>query len=65
MMFFAPFVSVVSSLTYLRALKASGESPDDVLHQFEREILPPSHWKLATRERILTQIDASRAEERE
>ena len=41
-------------------LKAAGESPDDVLLHFEREILPPSHWKLATRERILTQIDATR-----
>ena len=56
----APFLSVVSALTYLRALKAAGESPDDVLRTFERDILPASHWKLATRERILTQIDATR-----
>lgn len=56
----APFLSIVSALTYLRALKANGESPDDVLRAFEREILPPSHWKLATRERILTQIDSTR-----
>lgn len=61
MVLLAPFLSVVSSLTYLRALKAAGESPDEVLLQFEREILPASHWKLATRERILTQIDATRA----
>ena len=58
--FLGPFISVVSALTYLRALKAAGESPDDVLRRFEREILPPSHWKLASRERILTQIDATR-----
>ncbi len=58
--FLAPFLSVVSALTYLRALKAAGESPDDVLRRFEQEILPPSHWKLASRERILTQIDATR-----
>ena len=60
MVVLAPFLSVVRALTYLRALKALGESPNDVLRQFEREILPPSHWKLATRERILTQIDATR-----
>lgn len=58
--FLGPFLSVVSALTYLRALKAAGESPDDVLRRFEQEILPPSHWKLASRERILTQIDATR-----
>lgn len=55
-----PFLSVVSALTYLRALKAAGESPDDVLRRFEREILPASHWTLASRERILTQIEATR-----
>jgi len=60
MVLLAPFLAVVSALTYLRALKAAGESPDDVLRRFEQEILPPSHWKLATRERILTQIDATR-----
>ncbi|MEO8360696.1 MAG: serine/threonine-protein kinase [Vicinamibacteria bacterium] len=60
MVFLAPGLSVVSALTYLRALKAAGESPDEVLLQFELEILPASHWKLATRERILTQIDATR-----
>lgn len=56
----APFLAVVSALTYLRALKAAGESPDDVLRAFEREILPESHWTRAARERILTQIDATR-----
>ncbi len=56
----APFLSVVSALTYLRALKAAGESPDDMLRKFEQEILPASHWKLAAHERILTQIDATR-----
>jgi hypothetical protein len=60
LLFLGPFLSVVSALTYLRALKAAGESPDDVLRRFEQEILPPSHWKLASRERILTQIDATR-----
>lgn len=60
MVFLAPFLSVVSALTYLRAIKAAGESPDDVLRSFERQILPASHWKLATRDRILTQIDATR-----
>jgi hypothetical protein len=60
MIFLAPVLSVVSALAYLRALKAAGESPNDVLRRFEREVLPPSHWSRAARERILTQIDATR-----
>jgi serine/threonine protein kinase len=55
-----PFVSVVNALMYLRARRALGEPLDKALLEFERAVLPESHWKLAERERVATLIASQR-----
>jgi serine/threonine protein kinase len=55
-----PFVAVVSALNYLRARRALGEPLDKALAEFERAVLPESHWKLAERERVATLIASRR-----
>jgi serine/threonine protein kinase len=55
-----PFFSVVSALNYLRARRALGEPLDKALAEFERAVLPESHWKLAERERVATLIASRR-----
>jgi len=52
----APFFAVLNALTYLRARRSSGEPLDKALAEFERAVLPESHWKLAERERVATLI---------
>lgn len=51
-----PFFAVINALTYLRARRAPGEPLDKALADFERAVLPESHWKLAERERVATPI---------
>jgi serine/threonine protein kinase len=55
-----PFMSVVNALMYLRARRALGEPLDKALEEFERAVLPESHWKLAERERVATLIASRR-----
>lgn len=55
-----PFLAVVSALTYLRARRALGEPLDKALVDFERAVLPESHWRLAERERVATLIASQR-----
>ena len=57
---FGPFVSVISALGYLRARRALGEPLDKALADFERAVLPESHWKLGERERVATLIASGR-----
>ncbi len=57
---FGPFVAVISSLNYLRARRAMGEPLDRALADFERAVLPESHWKLGERERVATLIASRR-----
>ena len=57
---FAPFVSVISALTYLRARRALGEPLDRALADFERAVLPESHWRLGARGRVATLIESRR-----
>jgi hypothetical protein len=52
----APFFAVINALTYLRARRSLGEPLDKALAEFERAVLPESHWKLAERERVATLI---------
>jgi hypothetical protein len=56
----APLLAVISALTYLRSRRALGEPLDKAFEQFERAVLPASHWQLAERERIATQIASRR-----
>jgi hypothetical protein len=56
----APLLAVISALTYLRARRALGEPLDKAFQEFERAVLPESHWRLAERERIATQIASRR-----
>ena len=56
----APLLAVVSALTYLRARRALGEPLDKAFEEFERAVLPESHWRLAERERVATQIASRR-----
>jgi hypothetical protein len=51
-----PFFAVVNALTYLRARRSAGEPLDKALAEFERAVLPESHWQLAERERVATLI---------
>ncbi len=55
-----PFVSVMAALTYLRSRRALGEPLDKALADFERAVLPESHWKLGERERVATLIASRR-----
>lgn len=55
-----PFFAVVNALNYLRARRALGEPLDKALADFERAVLPESHWKLAERERVATLIASRR-----
>jgi hypothetical protein len=55
-----PFIAVVNALTYLRARRVLGEPLDIALADFERAVLPESHWKLAERERVATLIASRR-----
>jgi serine/threonine protein kinase len=52
----APLFAVINALTYLRARRSLGEPLDKALADFERAVLPESHWKLAERERVATLI---------
>ena len=56
----APLLAVISALTYLRARRALGEPLDRAFEEFERAVLPESHWRLAERERVATQIASRR-----
>ena len=56
----APLLAVISALTYLRARRALGEPLDKALEEFERAVLPESHWQLAERERVATLIASRR-----
>jgi serine/threonine protein kinase len=56
----APFLSMVGSLTYLRARRAMGEPLDRVLADFERSALPADHWQVAQRDQIRRQISLTR-----
>ncbi len=56
----APLLAVISALTYLRARRALGEPLDRAFEEFERAVLPASHWQLAERERVATQIASRR-----
>ena len=56
----APFAAVLNALTYLRARRALGEPLDKALADFERAVLPESHWKLGERERVATLIASRR-----
>ncbi len=56
----APLLAVISALTYLRARRALGEPLDRALEEFERAVLPESHWRLAERERVATLIASRR-----
>jgi hypothetical protein len=47
-------------VAYLRARRALGEPLDKALEEFERAVLPESHWKLAERERVATLIASRR-----
>jgi serine/threonine protein kinase len=51
-----PFIAVVGALTYLRARRALGEPLDRALADFERSVLPESHWQMPERERVATLI---------
>jgi hypothetical protein len=51
-----PFIAVVGALTYLRARRALGEPLDKALAEFERAVLPESHWQMPERERMATLI---------
>ena len=53
---FGSFFAVVNALNYLRARRVIGEPLDKALAEFERAVLPESHWKLAERERVATLI---------
>lgn len=55
-----PLLAVISALTYLRARRALGEPLDRAFEEFERAVLPESHWRLAERERVATQIASRR-----
>lgn len=55
-----PFVAVIGALNYLRARRALGEPLDRALTDFERAVLPESHWKLGERERLATLIASRR-----
>jgi len=57
---FGPFVAVMGALNYLRARRAMGEPLDRALADFERAVLPESHWKLGERERVATLIASRR-----
>jgi hypothetical protein len=57
---FGPFVAVIGALNYLRARRAMGEPLDRALADFERAVLPESHWKLGERERVATLIASRR-----
>jgi serine/threonine protein kinase len=57
---FGPFVAVIGALNYLRARRALGEPLDRALADFERAVLPESHWKLGERERVATLIASRR-----
>ena len=57
---FGPFVAVIGALNYLRARRAMGEPLDRALADFERAVLPESHWKLGERERVATLIASGR-----
>ncbi len=56
----APLIAVISALTYLRARRALGEPLDKAFGEFERAVLPESHWQLAERERVATLIASRR-----
>jgi serine/threonine protein kinase len=56
----APLLAVISALTYLRARRALGEPLDKAFEEFERAVLPESHWRLAERERVATHIASRR-----
>jgi serine/threonine protein kinase len=56
----APLLAVIAALTYLRARRALGEPLDKAFEEFERAVLPESHWRLAERERVATQIASRR-----
>ena len=55
-----PLFAVMGALTYLRARRAMGEPLDKALADFERAVLPESHWKLGERERVATLIASRR-----
>ena len=55
-----PFVAVIGALNYLRARRALGEPLDRALADFERAVLPESHWKLGERDRLATLIASRR-----
>jgi serine/threonine protein kinase len=55
-----PLLAVIAALTYLRARRALGEPLDKAFEEFERAVLPESHWRLAERERVATQIASRR-----
>lgn len=57
---FGPFVAVIGALSYLRARRALGEPLDRALADFERAVLPESHWTLGERERVATLIASRR-----
>jgi hypothetical protein len=57
---FGPFFAVLNALNYLLARRAIGEPLDKALADFERAVLPESHWKLAERERVATLIASRR-----
>jgi hypothetical protein len=51
-----PVLRGLNALTYSARARSSGEPLDKALAEFERAVLPESHWKLAERERVATLI---------
>ena len=49
-------LSVLTSLGYFNARRAMGESMDQALEDFERAVLPATHWQRSHRDQVMTQI---------
>lgn len=51
-LFIIPLISIMSSLLYLKARQAGGETLDEAIGQFEEEDVSGSKWQMRMRERI-------------
>ena len=56
-------LSQVTALMYFTARRATGESLDQAFTDFERAVLPETHWQRSHRDRVMDQLSSARVTE--
>jgi serine/threonine protein kinase len=56
-------MSQITSLMYFTARRTTGESIDQAFADFERAVLPDTHWQRSHRERVMDQLSSAKVTE--